>query len=151
MFLSLQNSYVKILAPNLMLLGGRAFGRWLAQESGTLTNGICTLIKEAPPPNTITMGVKFQHRNFEGKLSVHKTVFCTLHSKLLQSCLTLCNPLDHSPPGSSIHGILQARIMEWGCLAHLQGIFPTQGSNPHPLCLALAGGFFTTSATWEAP
>ena len=48
MFLSLQNSYVKILAPNLMLLGGGAFERWLAQESGTLTNGICTLIKEAP-------------------------------------------------------------------------------------------------------
>ena len=29
-----------------------------------------------------------------------------------QSCLTLCNPVDHSPPGSSVHGILQARILE---------------------------------------
>ena len=43
-----------------MLLGGGAFEKWLAQESGTLTNGIYTLIKEDPPPNTITMGVKFQ-------------------------------------------------------------------------------------------
>ena len=34
-------------------------------------------------------------------------------AKLLQSCLTLCNPVDCSPPGSSIHGILQARILEW--------------------------------------
>ena len=33
--------------------------------------------------------------------------------KLLQSCLTLCNPLDCSPSGSSVHGILQARILEW--------------------------------------
>ena len=29
------------------------------------------------------------------------------------SCLTLCNPVDHGPPGSSVQGILQARILEW--------------------------------------
>ena len=34
-------------------------------------------------------------------------------AKLLQLCLTVCDPIDYSPPGSSIHGILQARIMEW--------------------------------------
>ena len=34
-------------------------------------------------------------------------------AKLLQSCLTLSNPMDYSPPGSSVHGILQARILEW--------------------------------------
>ena len=39
-----------------------------------------------------------------------------LHAKLLQSCLTLYNPLNHSPPGSSVHGILQARIVEWVAL-----------------------------------
>ena len=33
--------------------------------------------------------------------------------KVTQSCLTLCDPMDCSPPGSSIHGILQARILEW--------------------------------------
>ena len=33
--------------------------------------------------------------------------------KVDQLCLTLCNPMDCSPPGSSIHGILQARILEW--------------------------------------
>ena len=32
---------------------------------------------------------------------------------VLQSCLTLCNPMDHSPSGCSVHGILQARILEW--------------------------------------
>ena len=36
-----------------------------------------------------------------------------MHVKLLQSCMNLCNPMDHSPPGSSVHGILQARILEW--------------------------------------
>ena len=34
-------------------------------------------------------------------------------AKLLQSCPTLCNPVDGSPPGSSVHGILQARTLEW--------------------------------------
>ena len=36
-----------------------------------------------------------------------------VHAKLLQSCPTLCDPMDCSPPGSSVHGILQARILEW--------------------------------------
>ena len=34
-------------------------------------------------------------------------------AKLLQSCLTLCDPMDSSPAGSPVHGILQARILEW--------------------------------------
>ena len=32
---------------------------------------------------------------------------------IAKSCLTLCNPIDCNPPGSSVHGILQARILEW--------------------------------------
>ena len=36
-----------------------------------------------------------------------------LHAKSLQSCLTLCDPVDWSPPGSSVHGILQARTEYW--------------------------------------
>ena len=39
--------------------------------------------------------------------------------------------MDHSPPGSSVHGISQARILEWGCHFSLQGIFPAQGLNLH--------------------
>ena len=38
-------------------------------------------------------------------------------AKLLQSCPTLCNPIDGSPPGSSAHGIFQARTLEWGAIA----------------------------------
>ena len=39
------------------------------------------------------------------------------HAKSLQSCPTLCDPIDGSPPGSSIHGIFQARVLEWGAIA----------------------------------
>ena len=43
---------------------------------------------------------------------------CYIHAaaaaaKLLQSCLTLCDPIDRSPPGSPVPGILQARTLEW--------------------------------------
>ena len=38
-------------------------------------------------------------------------------AKSLQSCPTLCDPMDCSPPGSSIHGIFQARVMEWDAIA----------------------------------
>ena len=56
-------------------------------------------------------------------------------AKLLQSCLTLYNPMDCSPPGSSLHEILQARMLGGGCHAVLQEIFLTQGSSQHLLCL----------------
>ena len=38
-------------------------------------------------------------------------------TKSLQSCLTLCDPTDSSLPGSAIHGIFQARVLEWGAIA----------------------------------
>ena len=37
-------------------------------------------------------------------------------AKSLQSCSTLCDPMDGSPPGPSIHGIFQARVLEWGAI-----------------------------------
>ena len=44
-----------------------------------------------------------------------------VHAKLFQSCLTLCDPMDCSPPGSSVHGILQARILEWVATRFFRG------------------------------
>ena len=38
-------------------------------------------------------------------------------AKLLQLCPTLCNPMDCNLPGSSVHGIFQARVLEWGAIA----------------------------------
>ena len=38
-------------------------------------------------------------------------------AKLLQSCPTLCNPIDGSPPGSPVPGILQAKTLEWGAIS----------------------------------
>ena len=49
-----------------------------------------------------------------------------------QSCQTLFNPLDCSPPGSSVHGDSPGKNTRVGCRALLRRIFPTQGSNPDP-------------------
>ena len=59
----------------------------------------------------------------------------SMRVKSFQSCPTLCDYMDCSLPGSSVRGILQARILEWDADALPQGIFPTQGSNLHLFCL----------------
>ena len=68
---------------------------------------------------------------------------CAIHLKLTQHCKspmyvglvtqlcpTLCNPIDCSLPDSSVHGNSTGKNTAVGCHAHLQGIFPTQGSKP---------------------
>ena len=76
-----------------------------------------------------------------------------MHAKLLQSCQTLCNPVDYNPSGSSVHRILQARLcVAWSVLPYPPpGDLPDLGLELTSLqSHAVAGGFFTTSATWEA-
>ena len=77
----------------------------------------------------------------------HITLLYTWN-RVIQLCPTLFNPMDCSPPGSSVRGILQARILEWDAMP-VSRIFPLQGLNTHLTAPALAGRFFTTSATWD--
>ena len=51
-----------------------------------------------------------------------------------QSCLTLCDPMDGRPPGSSVHRIFQARILEWVAIFFSRG-FPDPGTKPGSLAL----------------
>ena len=60
-------------------------------------------------------------------------VLCT---KSLQSRLTLCDPMDHSPPGSSVHGILQGRTLEWVAISSSRGSSQPRGWT-HVSCLLL--------------
>ena len=53
------------------------------------------------------------------------------------SCLTLCNPMDRNPPGFSVYGLFPGKNTGVDCHFLLQGIFLTQGLNPHLLCLPL--------------
>ena len=71
-----------------------------------------------------------------------------MHAKLPQSCLTLCDPMDCSLPGSSVYGILQARILlQNGLSCPPPGDLPDPRIEPTALMSpALAGGFFTSWA-----
>ena len=74
-----------------------------------------------------------------------------VRAKSLQSCLTLCDTMDCSPPGCSFHGFLQARTLEWVATLFFRGSSQTKDEPAPVLSCALAGEFFTTNATWEAP
>ena len=60
---------------------------------------------------------------------------CTSLPEHTRCRVRFCNPRDCSLPGSSVRGILQAIILEWVAVPSSRGIFQTQESNPHPLCL----------------
>ena len=49
--------------------------------------------------------------------NLHRFLAAAATAKSLQSCLTLCDPIDGSPPGSAVPGILQARTLEWVAIA----------------------------------
>ena len=62
-------------------------------------------------------------------LEPHYTVF-VIWNEVAQLCPTLCNTMDCSLPGSSIHAAFQVRILEWVAVSFTRGILPTQGLNP---------------------
>ena len=125
----------------------------------------CTYISSLwslPPshPHPPTLG---HHRapNFAGlcisfplaSYSTHGSVYMPmLHcAQSPQPCPTLCDPTDCSPPGSSVHGILQVRILDWATIPFLlHGIFPAQGLHPNPLCLLHCRQILNHWAPWEA-
>ena len=68
---------------------------------------------------------------FSGKVS---------ESEVAQSCPTLCDPMDCSPPGSSVHGIFQASILEWVAIPFSRGTFQPRDQTQVP---CIADRFFT--------
>ena len=60
-----------------------------------------------------------------------------------QSCLTLCNPVGYSLPGSSVHGLYQARILEWVAISFSRASSQPRVEPTSLACPALAGGSFT--------
>ena len=69
-----------------------------------------------------------------------------MHAKLLQSCLTLCDPIDCNIPGSSVHGSLQARILEWVAIPFSRG-----GDLPDPGIEPTSPALQAASLPWEPP
>ena len=72
-------------------------------------------------------------------------MLCTAAAtKLLQSCLTPCDPIDGSPPGSSVHGSLQTRILEQIAISYSRQSSPPRNQTRISCFSCIAGRFFTT-------
>ena len=78
----------------------------------TIQSFVADLYPELTPPfkTKFNLSVKYSTLQYHHALIPHH--LC-LWLKITQLCLTICNPMDCSPPDSSVHGILQARILEW--------------------------------------
>ena len=70
-------------------------------------------------------------------LQVDRTIIniSPVHAKSLQSCQALCNPMNCSPPGSSVHRILQARRLEWGAIPFSRGSSQPRNQTLISLCV----------------
>ena len=66
-----------------------------------------------------------------------------MHAKSLQLCPTLCDPMDGSPPGSSVRGILHARILEWATMPSSRGSYQLRDQSRVSCISYIAGRFFT--------
>ena len=72
-------------------------------------------------------------------------------AQLLWACPTLWDPIDYSPPGSSVHGILQASILEWVAMPSSRVSSWPRDRTCVSCVSCIAGRFLTHWATWEAP
>ena len=70
---------------------------------------------------------------------------------LTQSCPALCDPVDCSPPGSSVHGIFPARLLQWVAISSSRGSSQPRDGTLISYVSCIGGKFFTTSVMWEAP
>ena len=75
-------------------------------------------------------------------------IVCMGSVSVTQLCLTLCDPMDYNPPGSSVHGILQAKILEWVAIPFARG---SSWSRDQTQISCIAGRFFIIWATREVP
>ena len=97
------------------------------------------------------MLMKISQVNTSVFLTPLTSVTFSCKSVCAHSCLALCNPMDCSLPGSSVHGILQVRILEWATISFLRGSSQPRDKTSVS-CVSCIGirGFLTTSNTWEA-
>ena len=73
-----------------------------------------------------------------------------MYAESRQSCLTLWDPTDCSPPGSSVHGILQARILEWVAISSYRGSAPPRDQTHISYVSCTGKQILYHQATWEA-
>ena len=85
------------------------------------------LLELIPPKDVL-----FIIEDWNAKVGSQETPGSEVKSEVAQSCPTLCDPMDCSLPGSSIHGIFQARVLEWGTIAFSAFCIPVPYNEKDP-------------------
>ena len=85
------------------------------------------------------------------ELTIVKVQRIALHCMHVQSCLTLCDPMDCSSPVSSVHGISQARILEWVSISYSTGSSRPRDRTDVSCISCIGRQILYQWATWEAP
>ena len=73
-------------------------------------------------------------------MDINISVVCVCVCMCVQSCPTLCDPMVCNPPGSSVHGISWARILEWFAISYFRGSSQSRDQTHVSVSPALAGG-----------
>ena len=115
--LSIPHSKVRVV---IALLQG--LGEGLAEPLSASTQQVFTVVVRVP--------CCFSEVIWNSNFVCVCVCVCVCVHLVAQSCLTLCNPMNCSPPGSSVHGASPGKSTGVGCHALRQGISPTQGLNP---------------------
>ena len=127
-------------SSQLMVLAGLRTTLWVARAQELLPQsmGFFKLLKK--------LRFLLSSNIYEPLVWGTRHIFCQTHNKmnmlraqLLQSCPTLCDSMNHSLPGSSVHGIFQGRILEWVAAASSKGSSPPRNQIR---ISCIAGGFF---------
>ena len=107
---------------------------WILKESNKLFTSVTT-------PGKLEKGKYLRREKIFWK-DRHKILYVvTVGVLVAQSCPTLCESMDCSPLGSSVHGTFQARILEWVTMPSSRG---SSQDRDQPCVSCIAGGFFTT-------
>ena len=120
-------------------IAGRFFTIWAIREAQNILVCVCVCV-------CVYSYIYLNHFAVQQKLTLY--INYESESEVAQSCPTLCDPMDYSLPGSSVHGILQARTLEWFAMP-----FSRRSSQPRDWAWVscTAGRLFTIGATRETP
>ena len=133
----------------VLMVKGRIYQSNLASSMDIdLLMLVLQMISEIPPVVNSNMRLGIFLFLFKVEHALVELHHYALKVKVAQSCLILCDPMDCSLPASSVHGILQARILEWIAIPFFRG---SSWSRDQTQISCIAGKFFTIWATREAP
>ena len=118
---SLPNLVFCLLLAFIRILGNSLVVQWTLSFHCRGWGSITDWRTKIPQATCISQKKKKKGEEEKEGLLFH--IVCTHTCMHAHLCLTLCDPLDYSPPGSSVHGILQARILEWVAMPSSRGIF----------------------------